>query len=786
MTAVAAMQPLLIPELRPPAPRQLDLSVVLVTRGPSLGLARLLRSLGRAHGSDRAELIMGVDDASPQALEQVEAAVERWLPGPSTVVALPNAFPGHNRNALVPRARAEVVVFLDDDVVVPGGFLDGVRDALADGSVGVAGGPNLTPPHSSTVERLSGAVLASPVGTGPVRHRYASWRPGRASELSLTLCNLAVRRDLLTPSPFDAHLRCAEENELLIRLSRDGVNMRYTPDLAVYHQRRDHLASYARQIWKYGFGRGQLLTRAFYGTQATFTLPVLLLTLLAAGLVLAPYTALAALALYAVVVAVAAVRIGGMRHGPLTAALLLATHGGYTLGLIAGLLHEMRRLQRRVLEANQGRFSRDVALTFLAFGLAVAGGVASSVAIARTLGAGGRGSFELVRTLSALVAITAGLGLGRAAVQLRSRRSLRDGEVFGVVCSSLVTGGAAAILAGIVIEAAGLLSAREPSIWALCSSIPLIAFFVNGQGALIGLGRASWFRRTLGVRDVLFFVLLLGALRVKATLDVAVLAWVAHWVVSAGVMGVLLYRQCGRPRFPWRRWRVLVAAGLSPILLGLVVEAHLRLDIVVLDVFRGPAAVGHYAVAVGVAEAVGYGGIALAVVLYPRALQGTSRAAVRTARSVRTVFASSLLAAAALWLVAPRLVQLLFGSAFSASVPPLRAVLPGMVGLAVFFVVASDLAGRGELRAIALVSVGAVAANLLLNLALDPRFGATGAAVASSVTYCASAFALLVAFAKATGMPLTRCVVPRRRDAAAVAAGFFGRRRDALAAPSKD
>ena len=42
-------------------------------------------------------------------------------------------------------------------------------------------------------------------------------------------------------------------------------------------------------------------------------------------------------------------------------------------------------------------------------------------------------------------------------------------------------------------------------------SYPLIAFFVNGQAALLGLGRASWFRRTLGLRDVLFFLLLLAA-----------------------------------------------------------------------------------------------------------------------------------------------------------------------------------------------------------------------------------------------------------------------------------
>ena len=758
-----------------------DLSVVVVSRGPSLALARMLRSLGRAHGIERAELILGLDGVTAEARALIEAAVRRWAHTTSTVVSLPNAFPGHNRNALVARAAGDAIAFLDDDVIVPERFLEGATAALTDPEVGVAGGPNLTPPHSPTLERLSGSVLASAVGTGPVRHRYGPWRPGRASELSLTLCNLVVRRKLLTSSPFDSYLRCAEENELLIRLERDGVRMAYSPALAVYHQRRSSFSAYAQQICKYGFGRGQLLTRAFYAKQTTYALPVLLLALLATGLVLAPWAALAALGLYGLVLAVAGLRIGGVRQGPLAAGLIGATHGGYTLGLVAGLGHEAQRLQRRVLDANRGRFGRDAALTFAAFGLAIVGVIAGSVVIARMLGASALGAFELVRTVSSLVAISAGLGLGRAAVQLRSRRALTDAELFGAVCSSLLTGVGVAVVAALFVDAAGLLSPGEPSLWLMCASIPLMTFFLNGQVALVGLGRGAWFRRTLALRDPLFFVLVLGALTVHATLEVALLAWIAHWLVSAAAMTVLLYRRCGRPRLPARGWRHLGAAGVPPLLLALTVQAHLRLDIIVLDLVRNPATVGHYAAAVGVAESILYGGIALAVVLFPRSTMDlSSRAAVRTARSVRTVFAASVLAASILWVAGPRLLTLLFGPGFAASGTALRALLPGVAGMAVFFVLASDLAGRGRLRALATICAGATIANLALNLALDPHFGATGAALASTISYWASALAVLAAFARLTGMSIARCIIPRRRDARAVAAGFLGRRGDAL------
>lgn len=760
------------------------LSVVVVTRGPSLALARLLRSLGRARAIETTELILGIDDARPEQVALVERAAARWLPARLNVVALPKDHPGQNRNALVLHARAPVVVFLDDDVTISAGFLEAARDALTDESVGVAGGPNLTPPGSPPFEHLSGLVLASAAATGPVRHRYRTWRPGPATERSLTLCNLVVRRHLLEPSPFDAELKCAEENELLLRLARDGVRMAYVPELAVYHHRRDSIVAYGRQMAKYGFGRGQLLARAFYAKQTTYALPLLAICILAAGLAFAPKAALVALALYVVAVLVAGFGIAGARRGPLAASLVGLTHGGYTAGLFAGLGYEVHRLQRRVLRASQGRFGRDAALTFVALGLAIGGGVASGVVIARGLGPHGRGTFELVRTLTGVVAMSAGFGLGRAAVFLRPRDELNDRETFGVVCTSVVPATVLALVVGSVLSATGWLTLGRANVWLMCASIPVITFFYNGQATLQGLQREAWFRRSLGLRDALFFVLVLVAVSVQATMRVVLVAWLAHWLASAIVMALLLYSRCGLPALPAGRWRRLGSVGMSQLLLGLIIQAHMRLDVIVLDVLRGPSALGHYAVAVGAAEPITYGGVAVAVALYPRsATSSATKAAgggVRTARSLRAVLAMTFAAATVLWIVGPRVLEALFGERFAAAGTPLRVLLPGIVGMTMFFVLMSDLAGRGKIRTIAVVSVGSTILNLLLNLALDRPYGPTGAAAASTVTYWAAALGVLVVFARATRIPMLRCVVPRPRDARAVAAAFFGRRSDAL------
>ena len=54
--------------------------------------------------------------------------------------------------------------------------------------------PNDTPPGSSRFQAVQGAVLASLVGSGPVRRRYGAHPPRHADERFFILCNLAVRR----------------------------------------------------------------------------------------------------------------------------------------------------------------------------------------------------------------------------------------------------------------------------------------------------------------------------------------------------------------------------------------------------------------------------------------------------------------------------------------------------------------------------------------------------------------------------------------------------------------
>jgi succinoglycan biosynthesis protein ExoA len=318
--------------MRPPF-----VSVCVVT-GRSRSLDLLLESLADQVDPPPFEvLVCGTGDSD--LVTQVRAR----FPDARVGLAL-SARPGGGRNHLLPAARGKWLYFFDDDVVVDRNALRRLSElASLYPEVGVFGGPNATPPGSDRFQRAQGAVLGSLAGSGPVRRRYTAHHAAPARERDLILCNLAVKRQAMIP--FDASLTCAEENGLLAQLARAGVKMRYEPTLSVYHERRPDLRSFARQVHKYGRGRGQVIVRSLRTLRAPYLVPLALLAYVALLPLLAWLSlwALLPLALYLAWVTAGALKVAvSCRNKRVSAfgwslVLLVVVHVGYGTGLVRGL-----------------------------------------------------------------------------------------------------------------------------------------------------------------------------------------------------------------------------------------------------------------------------------------------------------------------------------------------------------------------------------------------------------------------------------------------------------------
>ncbi len=171
--------------------------------------------------------------------------------------------PSAVRNTLLEATGGDWIYFIDDDTVLASDtLLKFIRTLKMKPQSAVLGGPNLTPPYSSLFQRATGVALSSRFGTYFSSVRYVSSGETRnCGEESLILCNMFARRDVIGPNPFLEDLLCCEENWLIRQISKRGFHIVYDPGLIVWHDRRPTLKLLGSQVFKYGYGRGQLIKR---------------------------------------------------------------------------------------------------------------------------------------------------------------------------------------------------------------------------------------------------------------------------------------------------------------------------------------------------------------------------------------------------------------------------------------------------------------------------------------------------------------------------------------------
>lgn len=314
------------------------ISICIVTGRRDAVLGACLQSLQEQQDAPSWELLVCAEGD-----RRVIDVVQARFPD-ATVCAVERALPGAARNLLVERARGELLLFLDDDVTVEPDLLARLV-ALADSHPehDVFGGPNDTPASSSRFQIVQGAVLASIVGSGPVRRRYGAHPPGDADERFFILCNLAIRRRVMVR--FSTELLCAEENELLDELASRGARMYYDPTVLAYHERRPTLSGFARQMHKYGRGRGQVLVRRPHTIRPAYLAPTGLLGyVLVSPFLFAVVGPAAILPLVAYVgsVGACAAWIAKTLRRPtdvaLASVLIVVVHACYGTGLVRGAL----------------------------------------------------------------------------------------------------------------------------------------------------------------------------------------------------------------------------------------------------------------------------------------------------------------------------------------------------------------------------------------------------------------------------------------------------------------
>ena len=377
----------------------------------------------------------------------------------------------------------------------------------------------------------------------------------------------------------------------------------------------------------------------------------------------------------------------------------------------------------------------------------------STIVVARVSGPSGVGVFALLRVLPGLLGVVVSGGLPTGVPYFFAQpcdRALRS----TVIVIMLVSGIAGSLLwaAGAGVIQAVFLSDLSRGLVVLAGCTVFTQLIVaTAKGTSQGRGDLPGANQVIVLEELMFLpaygALWLAGVRGTFLLVVSLLA--ADVLTSMVAWRRLARRgyffQIGLPSAPlarevwWYGTRGEIGAVLSLL--------NLRLDFALLDVFSGTAVVGTYAVASKFAELVRLVPVAITYVLYPRFSRETKgQATADTRRLLGPATALTFVGAVVLGLMAPFVLPALYGAQFDTAVGLAQILLVGLSVEGAAGVISAYLYGTGRPGLNSIAMGAGVVLTVALDLLLVPRWGATGAAIASTVAYLVTTASLLIVF----------------------------------------
>ncbi len=286
--------------------------------------------------------------------------------------------------------------------------------------------------------------------------------------------------------------------------------------------------------------------------------------------------------------------------------------------------------------------------------------------------------------------------------------------------------------------------------------IPIVFFNVFAQGIIVGenkiylnnyiyLGSQTTQAVTLAVAYAL------GILSVQ----LAIALFAASNVVSFVIIAVS-YRSTffdiASHKMEWREYKQLLVFS-TPLQAGNIIQfLNYRLGAFIVNFFLGAASVGLFFMALNLVEILWLLSTSMAAVLLPTVAAQHENSKEISVKAAFASFALTLAAAVLALFIAPFAIVHLFGKDFAGSVAPFLILLPGITIFSLTNVLAAYMTGIGKPGLNTVISFVALIITVVLNVVLIPRYGISGAAIASSVSYIILSGLTVVIFVKLSGL----------------------------------
>ena len=399
-------------------------------------------------------------------------------------------------------------------------------------------------------------------------------------------------------------------------------------------------------------------------------------------------------------------------------------------------------------------------------------GLAVSLALARLLGPGGRGQYAVAILVPGTLYAIATFGLPSSTTFYSGRgRSLRS--LSRVTLTMVAAASVWLIALGLValpLLEKNLLSAAPDSLLRLMLIAIPFQFGASLMGSILfGRQRVKGYNMVMVAQAGVLFVLVIVLVGIlHRGVYGAVFAFLAT-TAGASVAVFLELRRAVAADEPGRepvRYRELLTYGMKLYPSVITSFFNFRADVYLLSwLLASDSQIGFYVVAVSLAEMTFYVPDSVSAIFFPRVAATTRQDADASAAQVSRITLLITVVVALAIIPAALVVFHTILPDYTASIPALLVLLPGVVSLSVSKVLAGYLTGLGKPVPVGVAATFAVVANVVVNILVIPVWGIVGASAASLLSYSLNAAGLVFFASRASGHSPLDFIVPRPADA---------------------
>ncbi|MFH1957028.1 MAG: flippase [bacterium] len=399
-------------------------------------------------------------------------------------------------------------------------------------------------------------------------------------------------------------------------------------------------------------------------------------------------------------------------------------------------------------------------------------GALANILIARILGPEGQGIYTLIILLPFLAAKIGDLGIGHANVYFLGKKEHGLQKIANNSFSlAIIIGLLVLVISGFA------LNFLQPSFFknvplaylrVALLTLPFFLFISYFGMILLGANRINEYnvvQNFLRSLPLLLFLLFFLVILKKGLLG-ATLAWALTNIIAGAVSIYFVQRLTGiKWAVDFKFCKELIKFGVKGYLATIMNFLNYRLDILLINFFTSAVLVGYYSISVLIAETLLFFPTSIGLALFPRTAQSSRELPYRSTPQIcRVSLFLTFISACILFVLSKSIILILFGKQFIPAYQPLKILLPGIAALSVCNILNFDLIGRGKPIFVTYASGVALGINIILNLLFIPRWGISGAALSSTLSYVVMTAIVLKKFLSISENKFLDTVFIKRED----------------------